>query len=787
MMKSRLSTFVAVMMMLGAAMTMPSQAQILNTVLSFNGTNGYHPDSSLIQASDGNFYGVTQNGANTNQLCTSGGCGTVFKITPSGTLTTLYQFCTLTSCTDGANPYGSLVQGTDGNFYGTTIYGGANNNGTVFKITPTGTLTTLHSFALISDGAYPWAGLIQASDGNFYGTTTAGGIHIFGTVFKITPAGALTDLYNFCSQASCTDGANPYAPLVQGTDGNLYGTTTQGGNTTYVGTVFKITTSGSLTTIHTFCTLQHCADGEQPFARLIQAHDGNFYGTTTSGHGENAGTVFKITSSGTLTTLYTFCALLNCTDGKNPYGGVIQAADGNFYGTTNIGGTGQGTIFKLSSSGTLTTLYTFSGPDGALPYSGLLQASDGNFYGTTHIGGTHNDGTVFGLLATNSNPVQLVPITPCRLVDTRTQNGGGGPIQGNTYQTFNLPQLSQSKGCGDLSSATTFSLNVTLIPVNGIPVSYLTIWPAGENRPVVSTMNSLDGRIKANAAIVPAGLNGGVSVFVTEPADVVLDIDGYFATASGSTLAFHPLTPCRVADTRSNQFPQGLGTPHLSGTVARDFPVLNSSCIPSGVNAAAYSFNFTAVPYPSLGHALGYLEVWPTDHQPAHPVSTLNNLTGTYVANAAIVPAGTAGKITVLGSNDTDLAIDINGYFSDTGSGGLSLYPAVPCRVFDSRQGGGQPFSGTLNPPVDVANSPCGVSGSAQAYVFNATVVPSPTLTYLTLWPDGETQPVVSTLNAVDGWITSNMAIVPTTNGKIDAYASGTTHLVLDIFSYFAP
>lgn len=768
-----------------AVLTIASQAQILDTVLSFNGTNGYHPDSSLIQASDGNFYGVTQNGGLTNQQCTSGGCGTLFKLTPGGTLTTLYQFCTLSNCADGANPYGSLVQGTDGNFYGTTIYGGANSNGTVFKITSAGTLTTLHSFSLFSDGAYPWAGLIQASDGNFYGTTTAGGIHIFGTVFKMTPAGGVTNLYNFCSQASCTDGANPYAPLVQGTDGNLYGTTTQGGNTNYVGTAFKITTSGTLTTIHTFCSLQHCADGEESFAGLIQAHDGNFYGTTVSGHGQNPGTVFKITSSGALTTLYTFCALSHCTDGQNPYGGVIQASDGNFYGTTNIGGTGQGTIFKLTSSGALTTLYTFSGPDGALPYSGLIQASNGNFYGTTHIGGTNNDGTVFGLLAANSNPAQLVPITPCRLIDTR-QNGG--PIQGNTYRTFNLPQLAQTSGCADLSSATTFSLNVTLVPVHGNPVSYLTIWPAGENQPTVSTMNSLDGRIKADAAIVPAGLNGGVSVFVTEPADVVLDIDGYFAAAGQTTLAFHPLTPCRVADTRSNQFPQGLGTPHLSGTVARDFPVLNSSCIPSGVNAAAYSFNLTAVPYPSLGHAMGYLEIWPTDHQPAHPVSTLNNLTGTYVANAAIVPAGTTGKVTVFASNDTDLAIDINGYFSDTGSGGLSLYPAVPCRVFDSRTVGNRlPFSGTLNPPVDVANSSCGVSGSAQAYVFNATVVPSPTLTYLTLWPDGEGRPGVSTLNAVDGWITSNMAIVPTTNGKIDAYASGTTHLILDIFSYFAP
>jgi hypothetical protein len=167
---------------------------------------------------------------------------------------------------------------------------------------------------------------------------------------------------------------------------------------------------------------------------------------------------------------------------------------------------------------------------------------------------------------------------------------------------------------------------------------------------------------------------------------------------------------------------------------------------------------------------------------------TLNNPTGTYVANAAIVPAGTGGMVTAYASTDTDLLIDINGYFSATGQGGLSLYPVVPCRVIDMRGiGSGQPFSGTLSPPVDVVDSNCGLPGSAQAYVFNATALPSPTLHYLTLWPDQQPVPGVSTLNAIDGLVTSNMAIVPTTNGKVEAFASGTTQLILDIFSYFAP
>ena len=211
-----------------------------------------------------------------------------------------------------------------------------------------------------------------------------------------------------------------------------------------------------------------------------------------------------------------------------------------------------------------------------------------------------------------------------------------------------------------------------------------------------------------------------------------------------------------MADTRKSNFPQGLGAPHLSARTARDFPVLNSSCIPTGINAAAYSFNFTAIPYPSYGDILGYLEVWPTGDQPQHPVSTLNNLTGTYVANAAIVSAGTGGEITAYPSSDTDLAIDIDGYFAAAGTGGLSLYPTAPCRVIDTRKiGNGQPFSGMLTPPVNVVGSACGIPTTAQGFVFNATVVPSGDLGYLTLWPDSEGQPVVSTLNAADGWITS--------------------------------
>ncbi len=380
--------------------------------------------------------------------------------------------------------------------------------------------------------------------------------------------------------------------------------------------------------------------------------------------------------------------------------------------------------------------------------------------------------------------LQMVAITPCRLVDTRT----GSPIQGGTSATFNLPQLAQSQGCPDISTAISYSLNVTLIPKNGNPVRYLTLWPTGELQPNVSLMNSYDGRVKANAAILSGGVGKAVNVFVTDTADVAIDIDAYFAPTNSSTLAFYPLIPCRVADTRNSDYPQGLGAPFLSGGAQRDFPILNSTCIPHNVTPVAYSFNLTAIAYPGQGSRLGYLEIWPTGSQPANPVSTLNNPTGTNVANAAIVPAGTGGEVTVFVSNDSNLAIDINGYFAPAGSGGLSLYPSATCRVLDTRSlSGGLPFSGQLAPPVDVVDSSCGVPANAQAYVFNATVLPSPTLNFLTLWPEGDQQPGVSTLNAVDGFAASNMAVVPNLDGQIDAYAMGTTQLILDISSYFAP
>lgn len=379
----------------------------------------------------------------------------------------------------------------------------------------------------------------------------------------------------------------------------------------------------------------------------------------------------------------------------------------------------------------------------------------------------------FTIRTAGSGALYFIPVTPCRVADTRSAPGpfGGPELAAGSTRNFVIP----SSACGIPSSAASYSLNITVVP--DAQLGYLTVWPAGQPQPVVSTLNS-DGRYKANAAIVPAGSSGAVSVYASDSTQLIMDIDGYFVEAGSSTsgLAFYKTTPCRLVDTR--QSPSSLGGPFLAGGTSRQFPLLSGSCgIPS--SAAAYSLNYTAIPHSGLT----YLTTWPSG-QPQPVVSTLNAPTGTITANAAIVPAGSGGNVSVYVSDDTDLLIDINGYFAAPASGGLSLYSLTPCRALDTRSSSGQ-FSGAI--AVNVVGSGCAVPGTAQAYVLNATVVPPAPLFYLTLWPNGQPQPVASTLNALDGAITSNMAIVPTTNGFINAYASDATQLILDISSYFAP
>ena len=374
-----------------AAYAAPKPFNILG---NFDAKNGSSPEATLLQASDGTFYGTTIYGGSSTSC--QHGCGTVFKLTPSGPVT-IHSF----SGSDGSSPYAGLTQGANGNFYGATISGGntiaqlcPSGCGTVFEITPAGTLTTLYTFSY-SDGAFPMGTLLLAANGNFYGETGEGAQAGGGTLFRMTPSGALSTIWNF---DFANYGVFPSSGLIEGPDGDLYGETESTGMKSG-GEIFKFSARGRFTIVHSFNYIgKH---GIEPAAALVLGRDGNFYGTTLiGGRFQYYGEVFKMTPAGKVTTLHSF----DITSGDIPTGILIQGTDGAFYGTTNYGGRGNyGTIFKVTSDGTFTKLHSFTSTEGSYPYGGLLQGADGLLYGTSSYGGTdqtdcsYGCGTVFSL------------------------------------------------------------------------------------------------------------------------------------------------------------------------------------------------------------------------------------------------------------------------------------------------------------------------------------------------------------------------------------------------------
>jgi uncharacterized repeat protein (TIGR03803 family) len=389
------------------AASIASPAQKFVSLAAFNGTDGARPGGSLVQGFDGSLYGTTAYGG-TNSA------GTVFKIGLQGhLLTSLFSFCPQSNCVDGAGPNPGLVQGRDGNLYGTSGYGGAFGYGNTFKMTPRGTPTNLYSFCTqtnCSDGAHPNT-LIQAANGTFYGTTTLNPYHDDGTVFKLAGNGSLTTLHRFAIGGPTNRDIE--GVLIQGRDGNFYGTTPDGG--LYgMGTVYKITSGGLLTTLYSFCAQTNCTDGATPAAALVEGSDGDFYGITSGGGtgridaSTSGGTVFKITAQGSLTTLHSFCTTsTSCPDGRMPEAALIQATDGMFYGTTDNGGSHYvgGTLFRITPDGVETVLYSFTGGG---HIGALFQATDGNLYGTTP---QTNGGSIFRLTMGLAPFVRTLPNT----------------------------------------------------------------------------------------------------------------------------------------------------------------------------------------------------------------------------------------------------------------------------------------------------------------------------------------------------------------------------------------
>jgi hypothetical protein len=373
----------------------------------------------------------------------------------------------------------------------------------------------------------------------------------------------------------------------------------------------------------------------------------------------------------------------------------------------------------------------------------------------------------------------FVPLAPCRIADTRDPAGtyGAPYIAAGTTRIFPL-----NGRCGLAGSARAVALNITAVPRGTL--GYMTVWGEGDAVPVISTLNAIDGRIKANAAIVSVGNSGSpvVRIFANNDTDVIVDVSGYF-TESPTDLAFYPVTPCRISDTRNAN--GALGGPALPAGRSRTFPVRQSACgIPA--TALAYALNATVVPPASLG----YLTLYPTG-QALPLVSTLNAVTGTIVANGAIVPAGTDGSVDAFVSGDTHLILDITGYFAPPGQpGALRYVPTNGCRILDTRLTRPQPLPAGSNTTVDTLLAGCPVSALASVVSLNATVLPSNgPMGYMTLYPSDVSQPLVSTLNAVDGAFTSNAAIVPVRAGwgTLQAFVSGATHLLLDVNGYFVP
>jgi len=433
-----------------------------------------------------------------------------------------------------------------------------------------------------------------------------------------------------------------------------------------------------------------------------------------------------------------------------------------------------GTSSTLSGASKTTSADIGSGTTAVSESANLTGLTAGTKY-YYQLQATSSAGTAKGAINsfTTSPPATpgygFLTVAPCRVADTRNADGpfGGPALAAGTSRELDIPQ----SACGIPSTAVAYSLNVTVVPSGSL--DHLTLWPTGEAQPDDFTLSSPDGRVKAVAAIVAAGTDGGVTVYASDATDVLLDINGYFVPENtAGALAFFPLAPCNVVDTYDS-----IGSPFLAAGSSRDFPVLSSSCsIPS--TAQAYSLNVTAQPHTSLES----LTVWPTGQM--YPgVDTLSAPTGTVVANAAIVAAGASGQVSALASDDTDLNLDINGYFAPPGPGGLALHIITPCRVLDTR-----PDAFTDDLVVDVQGSACAPPADAKAYVVNATALPQMAAGFLYLWPDGASLNAgIPTLYTEDGAVTSNMAIVGTSNGKIHAYAyDDPTNLVLDSSGYFA-
>jgi hypothetical protein len=532
-------------------------------------------------------------------------------------------------------------------------------------------------------------------------------------------------------------------------------------------------------------------------AKLTPGGNGLSYSTFVGGSGSDSAAAIALDSSGQVivggfTTSPNF-PLANAIQPvfqlvRDAFATVVSAGGSSLVFSSYFGGFGDNRAFAVAALPPNSLALGGMTDSANFPTVAALQSSFGGEY----------DGFLLSVQYQGVQPIALAffALTPCRIADTRAGSGfsgafGAPTLSAGVARSFPIP----TSACDVPAVAKAYSLNITVVPPG--PLGYLTAWPTGSAAPLVATLNSSNGSIVGNAAIVSAGTNGSISLLASNATEVVIDINGYFAPPTAPpALAFYPLTPCRVVDTRPGSAGSGetgpFGPPSLVGGATRNFPLPASSC-PIPPSAQAYSVRMTVVP----PGPLGYLTTWPTG-EPLPLVATLNDSSGGVVGNEAIVPGGTSGEISVFASNDTDLVIDINGYFAAPDNpGGLYFFSLAPCRVVDTRAVGGSGLSGAFGPPslgggstrdFPMLSSSCGIPLVADAYSLNITVVPPGPLGYITAWPAGQLLPLAATVNALTGQVTGSAAIVPAgTNGGIDVFASNPTNLVIDINGYFAP
>jgi uncharacterized repeat protein (TIGR03803 family) len=618
----------------------------VSTILSFNGTDGSYPKGSLAQGTDGYLYGTTSQGGSANG-------GTVFKINPAGAFGTVFNFAGGSgenSSLSSASP--GLVEGADGAFYGTTKGDFPEGYGTVFRVTPTGTVTTIANFNE-TNGWRP-DGLTTGTDGNFYGTTEAGGASDNGAVFKVTPSGVLTLLASF----SGTNGSLPFGGLVSGTDGNFYGTTYEGGagNT---GTVFKVTPAGVLTSLVSVSA----ANDSYPTAGLILGGDGNFYGTTFGG----AGAVFMMTPSGTLTNI----SNLNGSTGLGLYGNLLEGTDGSFYSTANYAGpsgsAGFGTVFNVNTSGNATTLAAFTGTNGATPYAGVVWGPDGDLYGTTYAGGSENGGTVFQL--TTSGTLTMVA------------DLSGNPATVNPQAPFLLASD------GNLYGTTAASIIRLIFPgapiVGTEPAQSVTVGSA-------SLVGKVNARGSPTSIVFQYGTDG-----VNFPNSVTAypeSISGYLSTVVGATLTGLPATGSyyyRVqatnsfgASTSAAQEVSALNLPTVAATAVTN--ISSSEATLNGQANANGAASSMIIQYGTDGVTFPY-EVTPS------PAVVIGSTNTTITATVASLSQGSTYYYRLVGTNTVGTAASGPVGFSTLEPPTATVGGAVPLSTISAE------VSGTVN------------------------------------------------------------------------------------------